>query len=167
MHKLIQQMPVSLKIFAGASLFFGVVLASAVAHSSRHSFGSSGFRTAADGGEGGSRGQMLQSWRARQAQLQGQIADRGDWSEVAIHRINAFHDHEPAAALLPGQCNIQGHGIVMLKLFHSTPRKDSAIAQTEMGTIVENGNVGFSKQAGNRAERTAETTVEENGIFTP
>ena len=86
-------------------------------------------------------------------------------SKIAIHRINAFDYHQLAPALLTAQCHVERGGIVMLEFFRATPRQNRAVTKTQMGAIVENGDIAFAQQSGNRAERAAKSAVEKHGVL--
>ena len=53
----------------------------------------------------------------------------------------------------------------MLELFRPATRKDCAVPQTQMRTIVENRDVGFAQQAGDGPECTAKTAVKKHRVF--
>src|SRR5437660_1126894 len=86
-------------------------------------------------------------------------------AEVAIHRVNPFHDHKAPSSILSTQRRVERFRVVMLKFFRATTRKHRAVPQTQMRTIIENGDVGFAQQTGNSAERTAEAAVKKHGIL--
>ena len=53
----------------------------------------------------------------------------------------------------------------MLEFFGATSRKHRAVAKTQMRSIVENGDIAFAQQTGDRAERAAKSAVEKHGVF--
>ena len=53
----------------------------------------------------------------------------------------------------------------MLELFRSTARQNRTIAQTQMRAIIENSDIAFAQQPGNRAQRTAKSAVEKHRIL--
>ena len=95
------------------------------------------------------------------------ISQLAQFSEVAVHRINSFHDYKLAASTFAGQSGVERRRIVVLELFGPTTRKHGAIAQTEMRPIIKNGDVALTKQPGDRAERTAKSAVEKHCVFAP
>src|SRR5438552_3641224 len=86
-------------------------------------------------------------------------------AEIAVHRINPFHDDEVTPALFPAQCFVERHRIVMLKLICAATRKNSSVAKTQVRAVVENRDIRFAKQSGNRAERAAKSAVEKHRVF--
>ena len=63
------------------------------------------------------------------------------------------------------QGRIQGGWIVVLEFFSATTGQHRAIAQTQVGTIVENGHVRFAEQTGDRPKRAAESAVKKHRVF--
>src|SRR4029450_1893122 len=57
--------------------------------------------------------------------------------EIAVHRINAFHNHELAAPFLTAQRGIKRGCVVMLEFLGAASGQDRAISQTEGGASVE------------------------------
>src|SRR5262245_42023684 len=53
----------------------------------------------------------------------------------------------------------------MLELFRATPRQYRAITKTQMRSIIQNGDVAFAQQAGNRAQRAAKSAVEKHRVL--
>src|SRR5437868_6852967 len=95
------------------------------------------------------------------------VSQLHQFSKVAVHRINSFHDYKLAASAFAGQSGIERGRIVVLKLFGPTTRKHGAVAQTEMRPIIENGDVAFAKKAGNCAESAAESAIKKHCVFAP
>ena len=80
-----------------------------------------------------------------------------EMAEIAVHRINALDDDELAPAHVSGlTTRVERRGIVMLEFLGAAARENGAIAQTQVRTIVEHGDVGFAEQSGDGAERAAE-----------
>ena len=55
----------------------------------------------------------------------------------------------------------------MFKLFSAAARQHCAVAQAEMGTIVEKGHIIFAQKTCDRAECTTEPAVKKHGVFAP
>src|SRR5438445_1733029 len=62
-----------------------------------------------------------------------QASKRG---EVPVHRINSLHNHKLATTLVAAERGIERSGVVVLKTIHPAARKNGAIAQTQMRTII-------------------------------
>src|SRR5436309_2976105 len=86
-------------------------------------------------------------------------------SEIAVHRINALDYHQLTPALLTAQCHVERGGIVMLEFLRATPRQNRAITKTQVGSIVENGDIAFAQQTRDRAQRASKSAVEKHGVL--
>src|SRR2546430_15871133 len=86
--------------------------------------------------------------------------------EVAVHRINSFHDYELASPRVASESGIERSRIVVLEFFSATTRKHSAIAQAQVRSIIEDGYVVFAKQAGDGAECATESAIKKHRVFT-
>ena len=53
----------------------------------------------------------------------------------------------------------------MLEFFRATPRQNRAVTKTQVGSVVENRDVAFAQQAGDRAQRAAKSAVEKHGVL--
>ena len=62
-------------------------------------------------------------------------------AKVAVHRVNAFHNHKLPPAAVPLQRRFQRTGVIMLKLFRAAARQQGAVAQTKVRSIVQNGDI--------------------------
>src|SRR2546430_5666075 len=88
-------------------------------------------------------------------------------AEVAVHRVNAFHDNELPPAAVPLERRFKRSSVVMLKFFRATAREEGAIAQTQVRPIVQDRDISFSQQSGNGPERAAKPAVEKHRILAP
>src|SRR6202035_1460668 len=86
-------------------------------------------------------------------------------AKIAVHRINAFDNHELASRFLTGQCPIKRLWIVVLELLSAAARKDGAIAKTKVRTVVQKSHVSFAKEAGDCAQRAAKSAVEKHRVL--
>ena len=53
----------------------------------------------------------------------------------------------------------------MLEFLRATPRQNRAVTKTQMRAVVQNRDVAFAQQAGNRAQRAAKSAVEKHGVL--
>ena len=53
----------------------------------------------------------------------------------------------------------------MLEFLRATPRQYRAVTKTQMGSIVENGNIAFAQQPRDRAQRAAKSAVEKHRVL--
>ena len=95
----------------------------------------------------------------------GDIDERIEMAEVAIHGINAFDNDQPAFVFVTNKGGIERRGIVMLETVDASPRQDRAVAQTEVRTIVHHGDIAFPHQSRDRAEGAAEPAVEKHRVL--
>src|SRR5262249_44465006 len=66
---------------------------------------------------------------------------------------------------LAPESGIERSRIVVFEFFGTTTRKDCAIAQAQMRSIIEDGDIVFAKQTGNGSKRAAESAIEKHGVF--
>ena len=96
------------------------------------------------------------------------LGDAGQISqfpEIAIHRIDSLYNDKLSASALVTQSGVERCRVVVFKLLGPTTRKHSAIAQAQVRSIIEDGNVALAEQTGNSAECSAKSAVEEHCVF--
>src|SRR5438477_12989100 len=53
----------------------------------------------------------------------------------------------------------------MLEFLRATSRQNRAITKTQVGSIVENGDIAFAQQTRDRAQRAAKSAVEKHRVL--